>query len=488
MIVVSLALAALLAGAAPAQEDLDQAIKDLAGKISKEGISGKLAEAAATDWGVQAIHEKIDFLLGARTGRFERDPLGSYEDALFTVDANGDLALRPERKEEIAGLAARMKNAASSMGDFRRRCDALVKRLGEDGEFDRRARAAWSDPGFRLAFFHRHPAELREHSTAEIADLFVLRGLTRGADGKLRIGGLFADELRGRIESTVGMLDMIKTYEKSYLQEAAKVKDEAARALLTSDAGIHVILGRLLRQAIEGGAESIGGITEGDEGAGRPPLVSFNLGLDELVPVVKSVQATAAALQDPLDRAAGEIAADAEPEQNLLRFLKSAGARLLLAERAAGMIKDQAVHADEIFAAILEDGFEEKDGRLHVKKGRYVNDQKEESIEALDAELNNVVEEFNGSIRQDFDRLAERCLDSGVIAVLENREATFLLLEHRDLVLTSAVEAVRKQALDVFMKAYLVKQGEVYVVRPDRAARVQSILDRAAAIKKASEK
>jgi hypothetical protein len=473
---------------APAQEDLDQAIKELATKISKDGLSGRLAEAAAQDWGVQAIREKIDFLVGDRTGRLDRDPQGYYQDLLFTTDPKGDFVLRPEQKEGLSRLASRMKHPAASMVDFNRRADELAKRLGEATDYDTRAKAAWKDPAFRLAFFHRHPAELRQLSTEEIADRLLLRGLVPGPDGKLRIGGPSADELRSRMDQTLGTLDMMKPYEKSYLQEVAKVKDADARTLLASEAGIAVILGRLFRQATEGGSESIGGITEGNEGAGRPPEVSFNLGLDELLPVVAAAQEMASQLAGYFERAAADLSSEAEPEQNLLKFLKNGPARLIMAERALFWKKDQASHAEDIMNSTIEDAFEEKDGNLHVKKGRYVNDQKVDSLEALDSELNNVVEEFNGSMRQDFDRIAERSLDPLVLSVFENREATFLLLEHRDIAVGAAVETVKKQGLDLFKKIYLEKQGETFVVRPERTKRMEAILERAKAIKKENEK
>jgi hypothetical protein len=484
MIALALALFANVA----AQDDLDAAIKDLATKISKDGVSGRLAEAAAQEWGLQAIKEKIEFLLGAKTGRYERDPLGYYEDTLFSADGNGDLQLRPERKDEMQRLAARMSRAADSMKDFNHRCDEMVKRIDPAREFEKRAKESWSDPAFRLAYFHRHPAELRQLSPDELADALFLHGLERGKDGKLRVGGPFADEMRQRMDAAYGTLDMLKTYEKAYLQEAAKVKDAGARAIVASDEGILFILGRLLRQASEGGAESIGGITEGDEDNNKPPVVSFNLGLEELAPLVKEAETVAAGLKSLFEKTLPEIAGAAEPEINVLEFLKNGRARMLLAERAMAMRKEQKDKADEIMNAAIEDGFEVKDGRLRVKKGRFVNDQNEESIDALNAELNNVIEEFNGSVRQDFDRIAERCLEAPVIAMFEDRAATFLLMDHRDLVIASAVDAVKRQGLDVFTKTYLAKQGETYVVRPERARRVEAILERAAAIKKEMEK
>ena len=55
---IALAFALLLN--APAQEDLDGAIKDLSLKISKDGISGRPAATAAEDWGLQAVQEWIE--------------------------------------------------------------------------------------------------------------------------------------------------------------------------------------------------------------------------------------------------------------------------------------------------------------------------------------------------------------------------------------------------------------------------------------------
>jgi len=172
-IILALALAA---PPAFAQDNLDAAIRDLAGKLAKDGISGRLAEAAGTDAGVQAVEEKIEFLLSSRVARLERDPSGCFEDYLFAPDANGDLHLRAERQAEFEVLRLRLPGALKAMAGFNRRADAIVRRLGEADEMDRMAKAAWSDSGFRSAFFHRHP-ELRELDDAELLDAQGFRGL-----------------------------------------------------------------------------------------------------------------------------------------------------------------------------------------------------------------------------------------------------------------------------------------------------------------------
>jgi hypothetical protein len=95
-----------------------------------------------------------------------------------------------------------------------------------------------------------------------------------------------------------------------------------------------------------------------------------------------------------------------------------------------------------------------------------------------------VREEFAGSIREDFDRIAERCADPVVVAVLENKPGTYLLTEFRDRVLDRLVYAVHQEGFATFVRAYLVKQGDGYAVRPDKTVRVEALLKRAEQIRK----
>jgi len=124
----ALAFALLSATAAAAQDD----IKALGGKLSKEGLTGRLADALGTDAGAQAVQEKIEFLLAARISRFERDTTGHFEDYLFTIDGNGDLQLRPERRPEVDALVKKLPLAPRAMSGFSRRADDIVRRLGVD--------------------------------------------------------------------------------------------------------------------------------------------------------------------------------------------------------------------------------------------------------------------------------------------------------------------------------------------------------------------
>ena len=99
----------LAASTALAQDDLDGAIRGLAEKLSREGLAGRLADALAGDAGVQAVHEKIDFLLAARISRFERDAVGHLEDYLFTVDAAGEKRLRMLDQHSVVDAARRVE-------------------------------------------------------------------------------------------------------------------------------------------------------------------------------------------------------------------------------------------------------------------------------------------------------------------------------------------------------------------------------------------
>jgi hypothetical protein len=125
--------------------------------------------------------------------------------------------------------------------------------------------------------------------------------------------------------------------------------------------------------------------------------------------------------------------------------------------------------------------------RLSVKKGKYLDDDGKESPAQLLEALNAIRAEFEGTIREDFDRIAERCTDAEVISVFENRPGTYLLMEFRDQVVDRLSDAIRRQGLDVFVRAYLVKEGDAYRVRADRTVRVEALLKRAEQIRKEQE-
>lgn len=469
------------------QDDPSDAIRALAGKLAKDGISGRLAEAAASDAGIQAISEKIEALLYSRIARLERDSSGCFEDYLFVQDPAGDLQLRPERRAEFEALRQRLPGALRAMASFNQRATGIARRLGEADEMDLLAKKAWTDSGFRAAFFHRHPAELRELDDAELLDAQGFRGLERRDGGRLALGGPYAQEARDRMAEIFERMETLKRYEKNYLQQAAAVADPAARAVLGRDTGALFVLGRVLRETAEGSQTPIGVPMEGDEEKKIEPSIAFSLDLGEHAAAVMECEKVVAALKPLLDPMIRDLAGGGMEEANLIEFLKNDRARVLLAERMMAARDEQRSKADEIMNSAVEESFTAEGERLVVKKGVYVDDEGKESPAALRAALNAVTEEFAGTIRQDFDRIAERCLDPEVIAVLENKPGTYLLMEFRDRVLDRLIDDVRRGGLDAFKRAYLVPQGDGYAVRADRTVRVEALLRRVEQIRKEQE-
>jgi hypothetical protein len=468
---------------AAAQEGVDGMIRDLANKLAKDGISGRFAEVAATDAGVQAVQEKIEFLLSSRVARLERDASGCFEDYLFVPDTNGDLRLRPERKTEYEALRLRLPGALKAMAGFHRRADAIVRRLGETDEMDRLAKTAWTDSGFRSAFFHRHP-ELRELDDAELLDAQGLRGLEHQAGGALRLGGPYAQEARDRMAEILDRLEGLKAYEKSYLKQVDAVGDAGTRATLSSDTARLILIGRVIRESNEQSQTPIGTLKEGDEDKKIEPAIAFNLDLAEYAASVKECERMVPVVQALVEPMIRDLAGGGMDETNLIEFLKNERARVLLAERMMAVRDEQRGKADEIMQSTLNEDFTAEGERLTVKKGKYVGDDGKESAKVLTDALNAVREEFAGTIREDFDRIAERCVDPEVVGVLENKPGTYLLMEFRQRILDRLIHAVQQEGFGVFVRSYLVKLGETYSVRPDKTVRMEALLKRVEQIQK----
>ncbi|HEV3029484.1 MAG TPA: hypothetical protein VG457_18035, partial [Planctomycetota bacterium] len=445
--------------------------------------SARLADVAATDAGVQAIQEKIEFLLSSRVARLERDASGCFEDYLFAPDTNGDLRLRPERKAEYEALRLRLPGALKAMAGFNRRADAIVQRLRETDEMDRLAKTAWNDSGFRSAFFHRHP-ELRELDDAELLDSQGLRGLERQAGGALRLAGPYAQETRDRMAEILDRLEGLKAYEKSYLKQVGAVGDAGARATLSTDTASLFLIGRVIRETNEQSQTPIGTLKEGDEDKKIEPSIAFHLDLAELAASVKECEKMVLVVQALVEPMIRDLAGGGMDETKLIESLKNERARVLLAERMMAGRDEQRAKAEEIMHSTLEEDFTAEGERLTVKKGKYVGEDGKESPKALTDALNAVREEFAGAIREDFDRIAERCVDPEVVGVLENKPGTYLLMEFRQRVLDRLIHLVHQEGFGVFLRAYLVKQGDTYSVRPDKTVRVEALLKRVEQIQK----
>lgn len=429
-----LLLSALLAG----QDDLDAKLDALADALRKDGASGVLAELLKSEHGRAAVYERIETLVAAHTARLDRDPQSPYEDWFFSRDERGAFRLRPERQRDWKTLEAQTLKAPERMAPFFKRCDAFVARIQGDGPMEKQARAGWSNPDYRAAYFNLRANELQESSPSD--------RLSEAIDQ--------LDLLKGRLQDMAPLTG-------SYFKQAAVVKDDAARSLLVSENAVVAVLGRVLRQSYEGSEKAIAGVSVTDDGQ---QTVSFNLPLAELVPFLKNVEAVLAELALPL-------AAE-----------KSVPARVLLAEKVLALQEAQKDVADGIFAEVVEDGFEEAGGALKVKKGRYVDDEQKDSPELLDNEMRSLIDVFRGS-RSALDQLVELCADPAEAAPFANLAATFIVQEHQNTVVEEARQQLRNKAFELFQAHYLEKKGDAWAVRPERAARIDEIVKRSAELK-----
>jgi hypothetical protein len=275
---------------------------------------------------------------------------------------------------------------------------------------------------------------------------------------------------------TLERLEALKTYEKSSLKLVAAVGDPGARAALSSDTAMLFLIGRVIRETNEGSQTPIGTLKEGDEEKKIEPSVAFNLDLAEYAESVKECEKMVPVLRSLLEPLIRDLAGGGMDEANLIEFLRNDRARILLAERMMGARDEQRGKADEIMHSTLEEDFTAEGERLTVKKGRYVDDEGKESTKTLTEALNAVREEFAGSIREDFDRIAERCVDPEVVAVLENKPGTYLLVEFRDRVLDRLVHAGQK----------LLKLMTFFTTGPDES-RAWSIAEGTPAVKAAGK-
>lgn len=467
-----------LAGALPAQDELDQRIVELAGKLAREGPGAALADIMPSDAGRQAVREKIDLLVAARTDRFDRDPQAHYENYLFTTDADGLLRLRPERSAALERLRRALSRVPSEMTPFHRRAEKIIQRLAGDGEMEKLARAAWIDSDFRAALFHRHAGDLREYADEDLLGVLLTRGLDRVEEGRLRINPAFKGEIKERVAGMRDQLNTIREFEKAYLKKVAGENNGETRRVAASDAGMSFILGRLVRQVSEGEEHPIGGLLTGEEDKPETRGVSFGKDLSELLDGVRKCTRLADGLKVIADRL-GAALGDAGPDELELRdFLSDDRARFLLAERMMTFRENQAARADAIFEEILRDGFEADGEALKVKKGRYVDDRGKDNPDVYSAEVRGVKEELS-TAHSPFAQIAERCADSEVARMFEGRMGTHVLEEEMSRAMEELKVPFRKEGFAMFVRAYFVEREGLYAVRPDRELRVFELLSRA---------
>lgn len=134
-------------------EGVERAVPEFVRKLSAEGPGGKLLEIAKTEAGRRAIAEAMQKCVAWELRGFERDPETHFEKHLFDRDDNGTLRPRPERAAEFDLIRQSLESVKSRFAAFNEKADVLVGFIDESTELDKRVKAAWKDPRYRLARF-----------------------------------------------------------------------------------------------------------------------------------------------------------------------------------------------------------------------------------------------------------------------------------------------------------------------------------------------
>ncbi len=468
-------------GVARAQDEIDAALQQLADKLGSDEASAKLAALARSLTGRQAIRERIDFLLSARTGRIERDAIGIFEDHLFTRDEQGFLVARPGRAEDFKRLVRGVERAPLAMAGFNRRLDAMLERVGKGAEIDRRARAYWADPLFRTAFFHQRLDDLREQEEGALLDEVLAKTFEPRPGGGIRIAEALrqgaidvANALRGRATAAANC-------EKSWLRLVLKETDDAVRTRAADSAVSRYVLGRLLRQAADGAEHPIGSVADIENSEEK--TVTLAVPIAELVKDADLCRAFEARIAPALDQAVAGLEGGGDPEKDVAEFMKNPRTRAILAEHLFESRRGEAARLDKVMGEILADSFEGSGDILWVKKGRYRDEKGNESLEAFENEHRAVLAAFREA-RSGLDLIAERCADLQHARVFGSPAGTFVLQHEQSEVIESLVSVIRRDGLKTFTALYLEKKGEGFVVLPRRAERIDELARRAVEIQK----
>lgn len=471
----------LLPGTARAQDELDGALEQLAGSLGEDGPSAKLAELLRAPAGRQAVRERIDFLLEARTGRIERDAIGHYEDHLFIRDPNGFLHARPERADDLRRMAVEVGRAPGAMAGFNRRLDGLVARIGKAAEVDQRARHYWSDPEFRRAFFHTRIDELREMDDADLVSEHLTSHVEPRPEGGLRLTDASRQVVIDVMAFLRGRVAAARACEKAWLKLALQEPDEGVRKRSADTQAALFILGRIVRQAQDGAEAPTG--TIGDVENSEEKSLALAVPVADLVRDAEGGRAFGERLGPALDRMAEGLARGEEAEKDLAGFLKDGATRTILVEHLYEIRRAEAARQEKVLGEILQDGFEGTGDLIWVKKGRYADDQGGESLEAFEGEHRRVIEGFRER-RRGWDLIAERCADPALARLFESRAGTFVLERRQREEIERMIAAVRRDGLKTFIGLTLEKKGGAYAVLPRRAAGIDELARRAAEIRK----
>ncbi len=421
------------------EDERNPEIEALISKLAREGPSARLVELSRTESGFRAIEEAVHAAVGWKTRGFEADPWTHYEAWLFTRDAKGALAVRPERRADLESLARRVDRAKALFEDFNRRMDAK-------GTATVPAGAAAPPTELRLALF-RIFAEACQEEALETLD-GIAAALKPGADGKLRPAGEEAEELAEVLAEMAEEGEELADFEQEYLAFAARAPEGELRQALTGEFARRYMASRIA--ATE---------TDEDDANALPPLrqALADLGTSETDPDWAKIRAEIARgealhreVQAEFDRLAAGLADD---QADLKEHLRDAKLRVRIAERTAAL---RAGAMAEVEEALAEAEGDEEEGPVHEYR------------------------EVRSALRD----LAERSTDRAAAAIFSSGPGTAAVQAHVDEVMERLREEALRDAIPAFTARYLEDRNGTWHWRADRAERVDEIVRRAAEIEK----
>jgi hypothetical protein len=447
-------LAAVLSGAARADEDVaDGAVDEFVRKLSPAEPGGRLIELAKTRAGRRAIGEAMRDCVEWKLRSYEADPQTHFEEHLFARDADGTLRSRPERSADFAQIREALEAARAEFADFNAKADALVARLAETTEVEKRVKAAWQDPRYRLARF----AGLSEEDEETLQELL--------SDGQ----GVRGDELRELIDAAASSLQKGSASDADVAAALDRLKDEQTRRALGS-----TFARAFLRSKI--GAVDAEGIDRFKELLLRYGLVDGEeVALGHLRKEVEAGLKLMAPLKGRLDELAASLSG------GLKTFFTDESSRAALVERWL----DERGGGDAVgafFAELERQEFEPRGDLLGVSANRFADEDEGAKApatpEEADRELRGTVREF-AERRSRFLDMAERCADPATAELFSAPLAATVLERRMGSVARSLARKALAEAPAAFARRYLAGTGDTMAWRPERAAKVDEIVARA---------
>jgi hypothetical protein len=464
------------------EDGLERAVVEFVRKLAPDGPGGRLIELAKTEAGREAIADAMRECVARELRGLERDPETRFEDYLFTRDEGGILKARPERAAEFELIRKALESAKAKFARFNQKADALAARIVETTEIDKRVKAAWMDPRYRLARF----ADLeKDEDEGSFEELFS-DALRRDESGKLHVRDVQAEELDELIDDVSSRLAKGSVGEATYAAAVERLKDDEARRVMASPFARAYIRFRV------GGADDEAGDPFKDLLVRNGLVDGEAVAMANLRKDIEAAQRLLESVKPRLDEIAGSLAEEGDANRKLKTFLADEASRAALVAHALSEKGEGGDPIADFFRKVEMDEFEARGDGLGVPPNRFSDE--EDGVKAAatpeqaDRELRETVKEFVARQRL-FTDVAERCADPSVAELFTAPLAVPVLEQRMDRLMKSLRKAALEKAPAAFARRYLAGTGDKMAWRPDRAAKVDEIVDRAKEIEleKASE-